>query len=216
MARSAFLNNLLRNQSDKNVGLIAEFANPGALYQAVKDVRKAGYRRIDTFSPFPIHGMDKAMGLGTSPLGWFVIVGGLTGMAAGLLMQWWMNAVDYPWNISGKPLFAIEQATPVTFELTVLLAALTAVGGMLALNGLPRPYNPLFFSERFGRATDDAFFLQISELDGQFNRAETAAMLREMGALHVEYVDHTGAYQVATNGALVRTAPTPPPARPRA
>lgn len=197
----------MSSRADRNVGLLAEFANPGELYHAVHDLGKAGYRRIDTFSPFPIHGMDRAMGLGPSPLGYLVIIGGLTGCALALLMQWYMNAFDYAWNISGKPLFAIEQAVPVTFEVTVLLAAVTAVVGMLAMNGLPQPYNPLFYSERFGRATDDGFFVQVSVLDRQFDRAATADLLRDLGALYVEYVDHTGAYRVVERGALIRIEP---------
>jgi hypothetical protein len=206
-----FIRKAARAQADRNVGLIAEFANPGDLYTAVKGIRKAGYSRIDTFTPFPIHGMDRAMGLGPSMLGYFVIVGGLVGCGLALLMQWYMNDYDYIWDISGKPAFAIEQAVPITFEVTVLFAALTAVGGMLALNGLPRPYNPLFFSERFGRATDDGFFLQVSVLDRHFDRSKTTELLKDQGALWVEFVDHTGAYEVAENGALLRTD-VPPPA----
>lgn len=206
-----FIRKAARAQADKNVGLLAEYANPGDLYTAVKSIRKAGYSRIDTFTPFPIHGMDRAMGLGPSRLGYFVIVGGLVGLGLGFLMQWYMNAYDYPWDISGKPFFAIEQAVPITFEVTVLFAALTAVGVMLALNGLPKPYNPLFYSQRFGRATDDGFFLQVSVLDSRFDRSGTTDLLRHNGALHVEYVDHTGAYRVAENGALIRVDVPPPP-----
>jgi hypothetical protein len=208
MARNPF-REALRARADRNVGLLAEFANPGDLYAAVKAVRKAGYARIDTFSPFPIHGMDKAMGLGPSRLGYLVIVGGLSGVAAAFLMQWWMGAFDYPLNIGGKPSFAWEASVPVAFEITVLFAALTAVAGMLALNGLPQPYNPLFYSERFGRATDDGFFLQISAADRRFDRGNTAGLLRDLGAIHVEYVDHTGAYSVAENGALIQVGPRP-------
>lgn len=195
--------------SDQNVGLLAEFANPGELLVAVKSLRKAGYSRLDTFTPFPIHGMDRAMGLGPSPLGYFVMVGGLTGVGLALLMQWYMNDFDYPMDIGGMPLFAIEQATPVTFEVTVLLAALTAVVGMLALNRLPRPYNPLFFSESFGRVTDDGFFLQVSVLDRNFDRAASTDLLRDLGAMNVEFVDHTGAYRVAESGALLKIDPRP-------
>ncbi len=201
------IRNAIRAQSDQHVGLIAEFANPGELYEAVKAARKEGYTRIDTFSPFPIHGMDKAMGLGPSLLGYLVIVGGLVGCGLAILMQWWMNTIAYPWDISGKPTFALEQSTPVTFEVTVLFAAFTAVGGMLALNRLPQPYNPLFFSERLQRATDDGFFMHIAAADRSFDRGGTTDFLRQIGALHVEYVDHTGAYDVADNGALVRTLP---------
>lgn len=209
-----FIRNALRTRADQNVGLLAEFQNPGELYDAVKAVRKEGYSRIDTFTPFPIHGMDKAMGLGTSPLGWFVMIGGLTGVSLAMLMQWWMSDVDYPIAISGKPFFAFEFSTPVAFEVTILFAALTAVVGMLALNGLPKPYSPLFYSERLSRATDDGFFLQVAAADRQYDRGRTAELLRDLGALHIEYVDHSGAYDVAEGGALVRAgsaSQTPPP-----
>lgn len=196
--------------ADENVGLLAEFANPGELYHAVRALRQAGYSRVDAFSPFPIHGLDRAMGLGPSPLGYFVIIGGLIGFGLALLMQWYMSE-DYALNISGMPFFALEQNVPVTFEMMVLFAAVTAVAGMLAMNRLPRPYNPLFYSERFGRATDDAFFAQVSVLDRRFDRAATADLLRDLGALYVEYVDHSGAYRVAENGALLRIEAPPRP-----
>ena len=191
------------DRANQHVGLLAEFSDPGALYDAVKGMREKGYSRIDTFSPFPIHGMDGAMGLSPSKLGYLVIGGGLTGCALAFLMQWWMGAVDYPLNISGKPFFAIEPSVPIAFELTILFSALAAVGGMFALNGLPKPYNPLFFSERFQRATDDGFFLQIAAGDKKFDRAATAALLREHGALGVEYVDHDGAYDLDERGDVV-------------
>ncbi len=208
----AVVENALRSRADKNVGLLAEFSNPGELVEAVEAVRREGYTRLDTFSPFPIHGMDAAMGLKPSLLGYIVIGGGLTGCALGFLMQWWMGAVDYPLNISGKPFFAVEPSVPIAFELTILLSALGAVGGMLALNGLPKPYNPLFFSERFGRATDDGFFLHVAAADTAFDRAGTAGLLRRLGALGVEYVDHEGAYEIGVDGDLVRPEPTAEPA----
>ncbi len=182
--------------ANQNVGLLAEFSDPGALVHAVKALRKRGYSRLDTFTPFPIHGMDRAMGLGTSLLGYLVFIGGLTGCALGFLLQWWTSAVAYPINISNKPLFAVEPSVPIIFELTILFSALTAVGGMLALNALPKPYNPLFFSDRFVRATDDGFFLHIQESDSQFDRASTAKALSEEGALAIEYVSHDGAEDV--------------------
>ncbi len=211
MALPAFIDNALRARADKHVGLLAEFSNPGDLVEAVESARRAGYTQIDTFSPFPIHGMDGAMGLSPSKLGYIVIGGGLTGCFLAFLMQWWMGAVDYPLNISGKPFFAVEPSVPIAFELTILFAALAAVGGMFALNGLPKPYNPLFFSERFQRATDDGFFLQIAAGDKQFDRAATAALLRDSGALGVEYVDHEGAYDLDRDGEVVTVAATPPP-----
>jgi hypothetical protein len=203
------LRSRLSGRADRNVGLLAEFSDPGALVHAVEALRKRGYSRLDTFTPFPIHGMDRAMGLGQSKLGYLVFIGGLTGCALGYLMQWWTSAVDYPINISNKPLFAIEPSVPIMFELTVLFSALTAVAGMLALNGLPRPYNPLFYSDRFGRATDDGFFLHVEAQDAQFERSATAEALFEVGALAVEYVDAEGAEDVHRGGALGHTTPAP-------
>ena len=172
-------------------GLLAEYRDPGALLHAAEQVRKAGYRYFDTHTPFPIHGMDRAMGLSNSKVGFITFGGGLTGLAAAYLLQWWTGGVDYPLNIGGKPFFAVEPSIPIMFELTVLLAALATVAGMLALNGLPRPYNPLFYSKNFARATDDGFFLHIAATDRRFDRAATEALLREAGATNVEVLyDH--------------------------
>ncbi len=173
---------------DRLYGVLAEFPNPGALLHAAEAAREAGYRRYDTYSPFPIHGMDRAMGLGNSQVGYFTLIGGLTGLAIGTWLQWWTSAVDYPLNISGKPFFAWWSSIPIMFELTVLFAAFGALAGMLALNGLPRPYNPLFYSDRFRRASDDGFFLHVAAADGQFDRERTAQMLEKAGATHVEAV----------------------------
>ena len=172
-------------------GVLAEFANPGALLDAAAAAREAGYRHYDAHSPFPIHGMDKAMGLGNSIIGLFTLGGAISGLALGTWMQWWMSAVDYPINISNKPAFAIEPSIPVMFELTVLLGALGTAVGMFAINGLPRPYNPIFNSERFGRATDDAFFLHIAASDALFDEAAVYAFARQHGATHVETIRET-------------------------
>ena len=172
-------------------GLLAEFRDPGELVHAAEGVRDAGYRRFDVHSPFPIHGMDKAMGLGNSKVGMFSLGGGLAGVATGYWLQWWTGAVDYPLNISGKPAFAVEPSIPVMFEITILFAALGAVVGMFALNGLPRPYNPLFYSKRFAAATDDAFFLHIASNDRYFDLERTGQLLRSLGAVDVEQIfDH--------------------------
>ncbi len=181
-------------------GVLAEFAHPGALLHAAEKVRDAGYRHFDTHAPFPIHGMDKAMGLSQSKVGFAALGGGLTGLALATWMQWWMSAVDYPINISGKPIFAIEPSVPIMFELTVLLSALGAVAGMLALNGLPRPWNPLFYSPSFARATDDAFFLHIASSDKRFDLETATRLLNDAGALRVETLTEPGA-QVAEPGA---------------
>lgn len=190
------IKNKLASHANQHVGLLAEFSDPGSLLHAVRALRKRGYSRLDTFTPFPIHGMDKAIGLGTSLLGYLVFIGGAAGCALGFWLQWWTSEVSYPINISNKPLFAVEPSVPIIFELTVLFAAITAVGGMLALNALPKPYNPLFFSGRFARATDDGFFLHIQEADNKFDRAATAQALSEEGALAIEYVSHEGAEEV--------------------
>ena len=179
-------------RDDDLYGLLAEFRNPLALYEAAGAFRKAGYRRFDVHSPFPIHGMDRAMGLGNSRVGWFTAMGGAAGMALGIWLQWWTGSVDYPLNISGKPFFAVEPSIPIIFELTILFAALTAVISMFALNGLPRPYNPLFYSKRFARATDDGFFLHVAASDPRFGLEETEKLLRDLGATHVEILHDRG------------------------
>jgi hypothetical protein len=146
--------------------------------------------------------MDRAMGLGNSKVGFFSFGGAVTGLAVGTLLQWWTSAVDYPINISGKPFFAVEPSVPIMFELTILFGALGAVAGMLALNGLPRPYNPLFYSKRFERVTDDAFFLHIAASDANFDETQTAQLLREIGALNVELVQDDGSAETAPAASL--------------
>lgn len=173
-------------------GLLAEFKHPGALLEAARSVREAGYKRFDTHTPFPVHGMDRAMGLGNSIVGWITVAGGIAGMSLGVWLQWWTSAVDYPINISGKPFFALEPSIPVIFELTILLSALSAVIGMFALNGLPRPYNPLFYSDRFRRATDDGFFLHIAASDRRFDLETTEKLLRDLGATYIETIRDSG------------------------
>lgn len=178
-------------ESEPVYGLLAEFSDPGALLHAASEVREAGYRRFDVHSPFPIHGMDKAMGLGNSLVGFFTLGGGITGFALAYWLQWWTGEVAYPLNISGKPFFAIEPSIPIMFELTVLFAAFGAVAGMLALNGLPRPHSPLFYSRNFTRATDDAFFLHIAASDKCFDFEETRQLLMDLGGYHVELLTAT-------------------------
>lgn len=177
---------------DAVYGMLAEFAHPGELVKAAKAAREAGYKRFDTHSPFPIHGMDKAMGLPNSKIGFITLGGGITGLALAIWLQWWTSSVDYPINISGKPFFAFEPSIPIMFELTVLFAALATVGGMLAMNGLPRPYNPLFYSDNFARVTDDAFFLHIAANDSRFDVEETERFLKQIGASRVEVVHDRG------------------------
>ena len=176
------------NRDERFYGLLVEFDDAHDLVSACETIRDAGYRRWDAHTPFPIHGMDEAMGIRGTRLPWIVLVGGLAGMAAGLAMIWWMNAVDYPFVISGKPLFGWPAAVPVTFELTVLFSAFAAFFGMWGLNGMPRLHHPLFSSERFARATSDRFFIAIEKDDPAFDRRATRELLSSLGGLAVEEI----------------------------
>ncbi len=169
-------------------GLLAEFEDVNDFALAAERVRDAGYGKWDCHSPFPVHGLDGAMGIRSTILPYLVFGAAVTGAGLAMLMQWWMNAVDYPIIISGKPLFSIPANIPVTFELTILFGALTAFVGMLALNGLPQPYHPLFASERFRRATQDRFFIAIEAGDPKFDLEQTRALLTSLGSEVVEEV----------------------------
>ncbi len=169
-------------------GLLAEFSDPRALLEAARAVRETGVRRSDCYSPYPIHGMERAIGIRNTHLPWIVLVAGITGCIVALLLQWWTNAVDYPLNISGKPLFSLPANIPVTFELIVLFSALAAFIGTLALNGLPRFNNPLFRQERFRRATTDRFFVGVEASDPHFREPQLRELFESAGAISVEQV----------------------------
>lgn len=166
-------------------GLLAEFDSDTALVAAARAVREAGFRRWDTHSPFPIHGMDRAMGLGRSPLGKIVFVAGLLGAATGMGLQWFANAYDYPLITQAKPYFSWQAFVPVTFELMVLFAAFAAVFGMFLLNGLPQWYHPALKSDHFARASNDGFFLVIEAADKHFDPQQTRRLLEANGAVVV-------------------------------
>ncbi len=170
-------------------GVLAEFDAASDLYQACERVRDAGFTRWDAHTPFPVHGLERAMGLKPSILPWFVLIAGLTGAGAGLLMQWWMAAVDYKLVIGGKPFFSWQAFVPIIFELMVLFAAGGAVLSLLHLCKLPRFHHPLFAVSRFERATDDRFFIAIEASDPKFDPTRTPMLLKQAGAAHVEMVD---------------------------
>jgi hypothetical protein len=170
-------------------GLLAEFATPAELYHACERVRDEGFTRWDAHTPFPVHGLEHAMGLRRSPLPWIVLATGLAGAAVGFGLQWWVHASAYPLVISGKPYFAWPAYIPITFEVSVLFAALGAVLGMLALNRLPMHYHPLFRSKVFERVTDDAFFISIESWDPRFDSSGTRTLLESLGARNVELVE---------------------------
>ena len=167
-------------------GILARFDDVDSLLTAAERIKEAGYRRFDCHSPFPIHGMDAAMGLKRSPLGWIVGLAGLVGTSGGLALQWWTSSVAYPLVISGKPFFSFQAYLPVTFALGVLLGAVTALGSMLALNGLPRLFHPVFYSDNFARASDDGFFVSIESGDPLFDAEKTSAFLVTLGGKDVE------------------------------
>ncbi|MFV2072682.1 MAG: DUF3341 domain-containing protein [Thermoanaerobaculales bacterium] len=169
-------------------GYLAEFDRVDELLLAAARVRDAGYTCWDAHTPFVIHGLDAAMGIKKTVLPYIVFFAGLTGTAAGILLQWFTNAFDYPFLISGKPLFSLPANIPVAFETTILFAAAGALLGMLALNRLPQLYHPLFHSGRFKRATDDRFFISIEAADPLFEATATRALLESVSVLPIEEV----------------------------
>jgi hypothetical protein len=186
-------------QSGKLYGLMAEFTTPADIVHAAEKVRGAGFKWWDCHTPFPVHGLDKAMGVRPTVLPVIVFFCGATGTMIALAMQMLTNSFNvdlralflhgYPYMISGKPLVSLPAFVPVTFELTVLLAALGTVGFLLLLNGLPRLYHPVFKSRRFARATDDRFFLVIEAKDPKFSRSRTEEFLKSMHPESIEVLE---------------------------
>ena len=172
--------------------ILAEFENAHDVLYAAEKVRDAGYQKWDTHTPFPVHGMDKAMGLGDSRLGWIVITCAITGLTGAVVMMHWMNGVDYPLIIGDKPGGApgtLPSMVPIMFELTVLLSAFGAVFGMLGMNRLPQHNHPVFESDRFRAASDDKFFISIEAGDPKFDVDKTRALLEKAHAAHVEVLE---------------------------
>ena len=171
-------------------GLMAEFDSPEALIAAARRAYGAGYRKLNAYAPFPVHGLAEAVGHRGVRLPLIVLAGGVIGGVGGYLLQFWTMAIDYPINVGGRPLNSWPAFIPVTFETTVLCAALAAVFGMLALNGLPMPYHPLFHVPRFARASRNGFFLCIEARDHLFDLAKTRAFLASLGPRDVTEVPH--------------------------
>ena len=170
-------------------GLVAEFAAPEELLEAVRRARSAGYRRLEAYTPFPVHGLAEALDFHQTHIPLVVLLGGIVGAVGGYVLQYWINVIDYPLNVGGRPLHSWPAFIPVTFELTILIAALAAVLGMLALNGLPMPYHPLFNVPRFASVTRDGFFLCIEARDLKFDRVETRRFLESVAACEVAEVE---------------------------
>jgi Protein of unknown function (DUF3341) len=171
-------------------GLLAEFEDPAALVEATARAHAAGYRRLDAYSPFPIEELAEALHFHDRRVALIVLLGGIFGGIGGYLLQYWISAVDYPLNVGGRPLHSWPAFIPVTFETTVLCAAIAAVLGMLGLNGLPMPYHPVFNVPRFALASRDQFFLCIEAVDPHFDRAITRRFLERLDPLSVSEVEH--------------------------
>ena len=177
------------NGTSKSYGVIAEFTTPAAVMHAAEKVRDAGYTRWDVFTPFPVHGMDKAMGLRNSKVGWFAFIGGVSGYTCGMLMIWYMNAHNYPIVVGGKPMFSPFYSFPPSYELTILFGSFGALLGMLFLNRLPRLHHPLLKNRRFALATHDRFFVVIDTADPKYNEVETRKLLEAAGSKRIELVE---------------------------
>ena len=169
-------------------GLMAEFEEPGDLVAAAHRAREAGYRRMDAYSPLPIEELHEALGFHDRRLPLIVLVGGMIGAVAGYGLQWWASTIAYPLNVGGRPLHSWPAFIPVTFEVTILIAALSAVFGMLALNGLPQPYHPVFNVPRFALASRNRFFLCIEARDPQFDLQKTRTFLEALNPREVSTV----------------------------
>jgi hypothetical protein len=175
---------------DKKIyGLLAEFDTPTELVDAARKTREAGFTKTDAFSPFPIHEMDRALGIKRTILPFLVLGGGIAGLLSGIGLQYYVHVIDYPIIVGGRPFFSLPSFIPPAYELTILFAAFTAVFGMLFLNGLPQPYHPVFNVPRFALATREKFFLLIETSDPKFNYDETRNFMQTLNAQEVFDVD---------------------------
>ena len=166
-------------------GLGAEFPSAVALLEAAKKIYAHGFKKWDVYSPFPIHGMDQAMGFKRSRVSLFSLIGGFTGLTTGFVLIYYTSALNYPLIVQGKPYFALEPSLPIFFELTILLTAFGTIFGLLLLTLLPRLHHPVFNWDRFQRATDDGFFLVLEVADPKFDPTASRQLLQGMGGTHI-------------------------------
>jgi hypothetical protein len=170
-------------------GLIATFNTTPALYQAAKQVRDAGYRNWDCITPFPVHGLDAAMGVKRSIVPRISLAGGITGFCTGMTLIWWTGAWQYPLVVGGKPYFSPLFAFPISYELTILFTAFATIIGMFLVNGLPMHYHPVLKYEHIARGLDDQFFIVIEARDPRFNLANTKALLEKAGGQNIQELE---------------------------
>ena len=170
-------------------GVMAEFENPTELVAAARKVYSLGYRRINGYSPYPIEELSEAIGFTRTSLPLIVFIGGVVGGLAGFFMQYWIEVINYPINVGGKPYNSWPAFIPITFEMTVLCAAFAAVLGMLVLNKLPQPYHPVFNLPNFAMATRDRFFLAVEANDPIFEHAKVVQLLKDLGSVEVTDVE---------------------------
>jgi len=170
-------------------GLIAEFNDEHQVLHAAEKAYKAGFRKMDAYSPFPVHGLSEAIGFKKSAVAPLTLIGGLTGAATAFSVQYFASVIHLPWDIGGKPDFSWPSYMPITFELTILFGSFSAFLGMLILNGLPQPYHPIFNAKRFERASSDGFFLCIEADDPQFHLEKTRVFLEGLSPVEVSEVN---------------------------
>ena len=177
------------NRSEKSLhGLGAEFPTAASLLHAAKKVQALGFRRWDVYSPFPVHGMDHAMGFKRSRVSLFSLIGGFIGLGTAFALIYYTSALNYPLITQGKPYFALEPSLPIFFELTILLTAFGTVLGLLLLTLLPRFHHPVFNWDRFQRVTDDGFFIVLEAADPQFSNEASRKVLQEIGGTHISEI----------------------------
>lgn len=175
--------------NNKLYGVMAEFDSPAAILRAAEQVRDAGYRRWDTFTPFPIHGMEKVMGLGNSLVGWVSLALGAGAFMSVVGLIWFANAFDYPLIVGGKPMFSVPMTFVPSYIMLIMGSAVGALIGMLALNQLPRLHHPLLGNKRFEFASRDKFYLVIGATDPKFSATDVKKLLESIGGTHVEIVE---------------------------
>ena len=179
---------MLKAKDTSPYGLIAEFESPEEILAATERARQEGYREMDAFTPFPVHGLAEALNFSDARLPWLIFLAGIAGAATGYGLQYFVHVIDYPMNVGGRPLNSWPSFIPATFELTILFAAGSAFVGMLLLNGLPRPHHPIFSAKGFDRASQDRFFLVIESHDERYEPQATRRFLERLGARRVSEV----------------------------